>query len=125
MGNEKYACYGHMIPGSITVSIGDTVSEGQVIGLVGNSGNSDLPHLHFQVVTDKASFAGAEGYPHVYRSFDVIGMINNTLVEQKIKESGYTVTQIWGNLGTFFVSYKTPVAGQNELPTNWDVLRLP
>ena len=53
-----------MIPGSITVSIGDTVSEGQVIGLVGNSGNSDLPHLHFQVVTERHHIAGAEGYPH-------------------------------------------------------------
>ncbi len=52
-------------------------------------------------------------------------MINNTLVEQKIEESGYTVTQIWEDLDTFFVSYQTLVTRQNELPTNWDVLRLP
>ncbi|WP_319378489.1 M23 family metallopeptidase [uncultured Methanocorpusculum sp.] len=125
MGNEKYACYAHMIPGSITVSLGDVVSEGQVIGLVGNSGNSDIPHLHFQVVTGKASFLGAEGYPYEYRSFEVIGKINATAVEVMMAESGYTVTQMWENIGTCFVKYQTPVARQNELPGNWDVLMLP
>lgn len=76
IGNKKYACYGHMIKGSIRVKPGDTVVEGQVIGLMGNSGNSDAPHLHFQVVTDTPSFLGAEGYPHVYRSFNLTGTFN-------------------------------------------------
>lgn len=51
--------YGHMKPGSRTVSAGDKVKQGQVIGVVGNTGNC-LPrptasrplqgtHLHFEV----------------------------------------------------------------------------
>lgn len=48
IGNKKYACYAHMVNGSVRVKIGDVVKEGQVLGLMGNSGNSDLPHLHFQ-----------------------------------------------------------------------------
>ena len=41
--------YAHMYPDSRTVSVGDTVVQGQVIGTVGTTGNSTGNHLHFEV----------------------------------------------------------------------------
>jgi murein DD-endopeptidase MepM/ murein hydrolase activator NlpD len=41
--------YGHLEQGSLRVGVGDHVRRGQVIGQVGDSGNSDEPHLHIQV----------------------------------------------------------------------------
>lgn len=87
IGDRKYACYAHMVNGSVRVKPGDTVTEGQVIGLMGNSGNSDAPHLHFQVVTDTPEFLGGEGYPHVYRSFNVTGTINETSMKTTFFEN--------------------------------------
>lgn len=45
----EYAHYCHLKPGSLRVKPGDSVKAGQVIGLLGNSGNSSEPHLHFHV----------------------------------------------------------------------------
>ncbi|MFD8815379.1 M23 family metallopeptidase, partial [Streptomyces sp. NPDC059627] len=42
----------HLRPGSVTVAEGDTVRAGQVLGEVGNSGNSTEPHLHLHAERD-------------------------------------------------------------------------
>ncbi len=42
------ASYGHLTPG-IPVSVGDTVAEGDVLGLSGATGFAGQPHLHFHV----------------------------------------------------------------------------
>ena len=42
----KMTVYGHLA--SLTVSTGQTVSRGQVIGYVGSTGNSTGPHLHYE-----------------------------------------------------------------------------
>jgi D-alanyl-D-alanine carboxypeptidase len=125
IGNRKYACYAHMIPGSIRVKKGDVVKEGQVLGRVGNSGNSDLPHLHFQVVTDTPSFLGAEGYPHEYRSFDVIGQTNMSLIEERQSRPGSSLNRLWSEFGDFVVFSPQPVSHKKMLPESYAILRLP
>jgi hypothetical protein len=45
-----YAFYAHFQPGSIRVQAGESVTAGQVLGLLGNTGNSSAPHLHFALL---------------------------------------------------------------------------
>lgn len=42
--------YYHLKKNSIVVRVGEEVKCGQLLGLIGSSGRSSLPHLHFQVV---------------------------------------------------------------------------
>jgi murein DD-endopeptidase MepM/ murein hydrolase activator NlpD len=70
LGDDRFAFYAHLQPGSLRVKVGDRVRRGQVLGLVGNSGNSTQPHLHFHV-TNGNSPLGAEGIPYAIGSFEV------------------------------------------------------
>lgn len=72
LGNGYYALYAHLQPGSLKVAKGDHVRRGQVLGLVGNSGNSTEPHLHFHIC-DAPSPLGCEGLPYAFSEFQVIG----------------------------------------------------
>lgn len=72
LGNRHFAFYAHLQPGSLRVKLGDKVRRGQVLGLVGNSGNSTEPHLHFHV-SDVNSPLGSEGLPYSFSSFEVEG----------------------------------------------------
>lgn len=49
IGDGHFVLYGHLREGSLRVAVGDQVRRGQVVGEVGDSGNSDQPHLHLQV----------------------------------------------------------------------------
>jgi len=94
-----------MVNGSVRVKVGDNVTEGQVIGLMGNTGNTDAPHLHFQVVTGRPSFLGAEGYPIVYRSFNVTGRFDEDTISE--------------------ISFDTPIPQVNRLMENDVVITFP
>ena len=54
--NGMRAGYGHLKQGSIKVKVGQRVKKGQILGLIGNSGASGSPHLHFDI-TDIDGFA--------------------------------------------------------------------
>ena len=49
-GNGEYSWYVHAKNGTLTVKQGDRVRRGQKLGLIGNSGGSAIPHLHFTLV---------------------------------------------------------------------------
>jgi hypothetical protein len=68
IGNGNYAFYAHLQPNSIKVKPGDQLSTGQVIGALGNSGNSDAPHLHFHLMDGPDPLA-SNGLPFVLKSF--------------------------------------------------------
>lgn len=63
--NGEFSVYCHLQEGSIQVEPGQSVSRGQVVARVGNTGNSGAPHLHFQL-QDSADFFTANGLPMTF-----------------------------------------------------------
>jgi murein DD-endopeptidase MepM/ murein hydrolase activator NlpD len=48
-GNKFTSVYGHMSMDSLTVSVGDKITEGELVGLTGSTGESTGPHLFFGI----------------------------------------------------------------------------
>ncbi|WP_194397598.1 M23 family metallopeptidase [Microbacterium atlanticum] len=72
---DLFAVYYHLVPGSPTVRVGDTVTKGQEIARLGNSGNSSAAHLHFQLSRTPLIFS-SESVPYVFEEFTVVGSID-------------------------------------------------
>ena len=74
LGDDRYALYAHLKPGSVNVQAGDRVQRGQVIAELGNSGSSSGPHLHFHVM-DSPSGLVADGMPYGFDQFELTGQV--------------------------------------------------
>lgn len=87
LGQHRYAMYAHMQPGSIRVHQGDKVKTGQVLGLVGNTGNSLVPHLHFQLMDQPSSLA-SNGLPYEIDNFEVTARVISTAAFDQAEADG-------------------------------------
>ena len=66
-GKRFYTLYGHMVDRSIAVAEGSEVKVGQVLGIMGSTGNSTGPHLHFEVrLNDNTSSSAVNPYPYLF-----------------------------------------------------------
>ncbi|BCA56923.1 peptidase M23 [Nitrospira sp. KM1] len=116
IGDDKFAFYAHMQRGSITrlgLRIGQRVRTGQELGLLGNSGNSDAPHLHFHVM-DGPDPIDSNGLPFQFTNFE--GQGRGTAEGE----------------GLLFIGQPVPIdptslAGPHseELPLNFQVVHFP
>jgi hypothetical protein len=110
IGHGHYAFYAHLQAGSMTVKVGDRVKTGQVLAKLGNTGNSDAPHLHFHIM-DSPSPLGSNGLPFQFTAFTARG----TVTDEEALFAGQPV------------SAAAPPSGvhRDELPLNQQVIDFP
>ncbi|MCM2270306.1 MAG: M23 family metallopeptidase, partial [Thermoanaerobaculia bacterium] len=70
-GNGEFSHYAHLRRGSVRVAVGEAVRAGQVVGELGNSGNSTEPHLHFHV-TDGVETLLTAGLPVAFEGIELV-----------------------------------------------------
>lgn len=85
IGGGGYAFYAHLQRGSLKAKLGDKVKAGDVLGLLGNTGNSTAPHLHFHLM-DGPSPLDSNGLPYVFRRFTSRGVV--TVGDEDAMEEG-------------------------------------
>jgi hypothetical protein len=113
LGGGRFALYAHLQPGSIRVREGQRVTRGQVLGLVGSSGNSDAPHLHFHVM-DGPSALASNGLPYVIDRIDVVGhAVSADDLETELKTAEQPVE---------VVAEPAPARHTNQLPADLAVV---
>jgi hypothetical protein len=70
IGGGAFVLYAHLRPHTVAVRAGQRVRKGDVLGQVGNTGNSVAPHLHLHVM-DGPSPLLSNGIPYLFERFDV------------------------------------------------------
>jgi len=113
LGNGRFALYAHLQPKSIKVKPGDQVTRGQVLALVGNSGNSVAPHLHFHVM-DGASALASNGLPYAIDAYEVTGHAPSTAAFDTAEEKGTPLE---------FAPVEPPRAVDKALPLDQSIVR--
>ena len=78
IGKGRYAFYAHLATGSVRVKKGQRVKRGQVLGLLGNTGNTDAPHLHFHIMNSPSPLQSS-GLPFLMRGFRGQGELMNAV----------------------------------------------
>lgn len=69
-GSGEFSILGHLRRGSVRVRAGERVRAGQVVGQLGNSGNSGGPHLHYQLTAGPELFR-FDGLPSRFDNLEV------------------------------------------------------
>jgi hypothetical protein len=66
--NGEFSCFAHLKQGSIRVTKGQEILQGQMIGSIGASGSSLFPHLHYEL-RDGLGAKDVEGLPSYFYRF--------------------------------------------------------
>lgn len=82
---NRFVTYAHLQKGSIKVRTGEHVHRGDMLALLGNSGNTTGAHLHLQV-TDRNSVLQSQGVPFVFADFTYLGP-GSDYPEKQVSES--------------------------------------
>ena len=111
LGNGVFAFYAHLQKGSVRGALGRRVKRGQVLGKVGNTGNTSGPHLHFHLM-ESASVLGSNGLPYLTDSFSFTGQVS----EAKFAAA----PDAQGDWGTGF--FAKPSNRRGQFPMNLNIV---
>ncbi|KQW06325.1 hypothetical protein ASC66_07385 [Leifsonia sp. Root4] len=78
LGGGRFAFYAHLQGGNPEgLAVGQRLRRGEIIGALGNSGNTDMPHLHFHIM-DSPRPLSSNGLPFLIESFTLAGTVSDT-----------------------------------------------
>jgi hypothetical protein len=111
LGEGVFAFYAHLQEGSVRVAAGDHVKRGQLLGKLGNTGNTSAPHLHFHLMAGPSPL-GSNGIPYVIDFFTFAGQVP---AAQFAAASG--LDGDWGK-----GRLRTPSARHDQFPLDLDIV---
>lgn len=117
-----FTYYPHLVEGSVLVDIGDQVTQGQALGVMGNTGATDAYHIHFELRT--RGYNVSSGSDSRYPIFSEYGGCTPRSAYRYESENCNNDSEPDCNNLTepFNDSWdKASSAGNNAIPNEWDI----
>lgn len=111
-GDGTFAAYAHLRRGSVRVKKGDAVQAGDVLGALGNTGNSSMPHLHVHLM-DRATPDAAAGITMTWRGLERPGTLDRQFEKYAKPPAGNALEAMPRNGEIFHVGV---TEGRGDLP---------
>jgi len=81
-GNGEYSMLAHFQARSMLVNIGDRVQQGQSLGKLGSSGDTETPHLHYQLQSGP-DHEWSDGLPCRFGNIEATALVRGTYFDAK------------------------------------------
>jgi murein DD-endopeptidase MepM/ murein hydrolase activator NlpD len=112
IGNGLCALYAHLKPGSVAVTAGQVLRQGDKLGLLGNSGNSTGPHLHFHVLRGRSPLGG-DGVPYIIEQFRLQGTVSPDEDIEEAAKNSKPIHPLW---------FTEPETQRHRMPANVTII---
>ncbi|MEJ8568057.1 M23 family metallopeptidase [Elongatibacter sediminis] len=119
--NGEVSMAAHIIPGTNDhLSCGDVVLQGDVVGLVGNSGNSTAPHLHYSTDVMAAFWAGGNYSLPSYYTNAAFAFGPDPTVRRQLDVSlhSFTTLEVWAPVTPLASNAPLAAGAVNEAEPN-------
>jgi hypothetical protein len=115
IGGGRYVIYVHLKRGSIPawMRVGTRLRPGDLIGRVGNSGNSVAPHLHFEVADAPSSYDAA-GLPFVFDEQLLEGSVSEADLDDILRGAHVVVDRTGAGVRRGLMPARNGVFGYNR-----------
>ncbi len=81
-GNGEFSLLAHFQAGSVLVKLGDHVAQGQPLGKLGSSGDTNTPHLHYQLHSGP-DIVWSDGLPSTFSNVDEPVLVRGVYFDAK------------------------------------------
>lgn len=81
-GNGEFSLLAHFMAGSVRIKLGERVEQGQALGKLGSSGDTETPHLHYQLQSGP-DIVWSDGLPPTFTNIDSPFLVRGVYFEAK------------------------------------------
>ena len=124
IGDGLVASYAHLLAYSMVVNIGDTLKKGDLIGKIGSSGNSTMPHLHFHISKPDFNIVNRTDIVGMFIVSEGVSYVFDKYIKYELKSGSIMDYEGMTEINSEPFVYDNPGMIYNSMPYDKDIIEI-